>query len=260
MWSGLPLEEALEAARATGITCLDLDATPSSTHFRPLDGPAAMAAVRPLLNEWQVTALTADHPDLPRAEEDGGEAAVEHIVAAMKRAKEVGAGVVSISLGSTEVDAWDAAWNRALSGLKHILHQTSRTGVRLGVILHRDDVFDSLRKVRRLLEAIPDPRLGLTLDTGLLHHLGIPLWEALEASGGRLHHVHLRDAIRRDPFRSIGRGEVSFPASFRALRKYGYTGALALDLRHTRERDGLTLAEALAESVPRLQEWLSAGE
>jgi sugar phosphate isomerase/epimerase len=258
MWHDRPLPEALEAARALEIGALDLSATPDFPHLRPLEGLRGVEALKPLLEGWEVAAVTADHPDFPRAENEGGDAAIAYTVAAVKCARTLGVPVVAISLGSTEIDAWDSAWARAGSALRMVLRETSRTGVRLAVRLDLGDVLNSLRKARRLLEEIPDPRLGLALDTGFLHYLRVQLREILEAAGGRVYHVTLRDAGRNDPFRPIGAGEVSFGATFRALRDYGYEGALSLDLREAERGTAATVEQALAEAAPRLRELLES--
>jgi sugar phosphate isomerase/epimerase len=257
MWRERGLGEALEAARATGIDALDLGPTPGCGHLRPLEGEAGVQAVRPLLEGWDVVAVTADHPGMPRARDEGGAEAVAYTVAAVRAAAALGAGVVGTSLGSTEIDAWETAWGRAVGSVRQILQETADTGVRLAVEIHVDDVLDSLRKAVRLLAEIQDPRLGLTLDTSILYLRRIELREALRLVGERVYHVHLRDATRSDCYRAIGRGEVSFPATFRALREHGYAGALSIELYKTGERHGLSVEEALAEAVPRLQEWLA---
>jgi sugar phosphate isomerase/epimerase len=257
MWPDRPLAEVLDAARATGIDALDLGATPACAHVPIAEGRQGIDALKPLLQGWQVAALTADHPDLARDEEEGGREAVEHTIAAMQASRMLGAGLVGTSLGCTDVDAWDTAWERSVSALRQILQETRRTNVRLAVELHADDMLNSIRKARRLLATVDDARLGLTLDTSLLHYLGIPFREALLAAGERLFHVHLRDAVRSDCYRAFGHGEVSFPAVFRALREHGYQGWLSIELLRTQERHGMSVEEALAEGVPRLREWLS---
>lgn len=256
MWHGRPLGEALDAARALGIEALDLGATPACGHLDPREGRTGAEALRPLLDGFRVLAVTADHPDLARAPEEGGDEAMEYTVGAVRCAEALGARVVGTSLGSTEIDAWDTTFGRAVSALRMVLQRTRHSGVRLAVEIHVGDVLDSLRKARRLLQEIEDPRLGLTLDTGLLHYLRIQWTEALEAAGERLYHVHLRDATRNDTLRAIGHGEVSFPAAFRALRERGYTGPLSIELYDTQAKHGLTAEQALAEAVPRLREWL----
>jgi sugar phosphate isomerase/epimerase len=256
MWAELPLEAALEHARAAGITAVEIGATHAHPQVDPHGGREQILRLQSLLQGRRVATLTADHPDISRAEAEGGAEAVDHLIGAVRLAKQLRADVVSFSLGHTEIDAWDAAWSRSLAALRQILHETRNTGVKLGVELHVEDVFDSVKKARRLLETIPDPRLGLTLDTSLLHVRGIQLRDLLALAGERAHHVHLRDATRRDPNRSIGRGEISFPGVFRALRDHGYRGWLSVELYDTEAQHQLTADEALAESVPRLREWL----
>jgi len=256
MWQDRPLAEALEAARATGITALDLNAAYVHPHLRPTDGPDAVREARPLLKEWQVLVVSADHPDLARDRSEGGSDAMRYTLSAIKTARALGADVVSTSLGSTEIDAWDTAWERARRALMQIVQKSSASEVRLAIELNADDVLNSLKKARRLLEEIPHPRLGLTLDTAMLHYLRIQLNEALDVAGERLFHVHLRDATRTDPYRNIGAGEVSFPATFRALRQHGYEGPLSIELERTQERHGMTIDDALAEAVPKLQQWM----
>jgi sugar phosphate isomerase/epimerase len=248
MWADRPLPEALDAAAATGIRAVDLAATADHAHIALAGGRAAIEALRPQLEGWRVAAVTADHPDLSRAEDEGGEEAVRHTVAAIQAAKQLGAEVVTVSLGGTQIDAWETAWNRALAALRQVLGETARTGMKVAVEINQDDVLDSLKKARRLLESVPNPRLGLALDTAWLAHLRIQLRDALEAGGERVHAVHLRDAAPADPYRTIGEGNVSFPAAFRALREYGYAGPLTVELLRREDVDA-----DLKEAIPRLQ-------
>lgn len=248
------LEEIVAAARGAGITALDLSATPDCDHLQASEGREASARLRPLLEGMEVAAVTADHPDLSRREDEGGDEAIAYTVEALKRAAELGAGVVVTSLGNTDVDAWDTTWERAMTALRMVLHQSSRTRVRLAVEITADDVLNSLKRTRRLLDAINDPRLGLSVDTGYLYYQRIQLSEILLAAPERLFHVHLRDALRNQPHRPFGAGEVRFPAVLRALRQHGYTGALSLrlgDPRHPLERP---LEEALPDALSRLEE------
>lgn len=227
-WRDLPLPTALESIRESGITTLELDASPGSAHLDPLAGREAAGEVRSLLAGFQVAAVSAEHPDLPRREEEGGDEAVAYTVAAIKRAADLRVPVVCVSLGNTDVDAWDTAWQRALTALRMALYQTSRTRVKVAVTLTPDDVLNSLRKARRLLDGIDNPRLGLALDTGVMHYLRIQMSEALLVAGERLFHVRLRDATRTDPNRPLGAGQMHLAPLLRQLREHGYEGALSL--------------------------------
>jgi sugar phosphate isomerase/epimerase len=252
--SGQSLSEIVAEAKAAGITAFDLSATPDCDQLQAADGREASTRLRPLFDRCQVVAVTADHPDLARQEDEGGDEAVTFTVDAVKRAAELGAGVVITSLGNTDVDAWDTTWARAMTALRMVLHQTVRTRVRLAVEITPDDMLNSLKRIRRLLAAIEDPRLGLSLDTGYLYYHRIQLSEVLLAAGERIHHVHLRDATRTQPHRAFGTGEVRFPPIIRALRQHEYAGALSLRLGTPRNPVEAPLGETLAAILARLEE------
>jgi sugar phosphate isomerase/epimerase len=245
MWRDQPLADVLATTRELEVGGVELDVRPGSPHFDPLAGRDEVVALKSQLGELRVQALAADNPDLTRLEEDGGDEAVAHLVAALKRAADLRAGVVTTSLGASDVDAWDTVWQRGLSALRMALFQTARSPVRVAVVLSGDDALNSIRKVRRLLEGVNDPRLGLAIDTGWLHYLRIPLPEALLAAGDRLYHVRLRDATRRDFNRPLGQGEVNFPALIRQLRQHRYGGAISLSLSEPPTPEALELARGL---------------
>jgi sugar phosphate isomerase/epimerase len=251
--SGQSLAEIVEAAKAAGITAFDLSATPKCDHLQAADGREASTRLRPLFAGSQVVAISADHPDLTALEDEGGDEAVAFTVDAIKRAADLGAGVVVTSLGNTGVDAWDTTWERGMTALRMALHQTIRSRVRLAVEITQDDVLNSLKRIKRLLTAIEDPRLGLSLDTGFLYYHRIQLSEVLALAEERVYHVHLRDATRTQSHRSFGAGEVRFPPFLRALRQHGYEGALSLRLGDIRNPLELPLGEALAAALPRLE-------
>lgn len=246
------LEEVISAAKAAEISVLELAAQPGSLHLNPLLDREYLDTVRAQLGDMEVAAIDASGGDLPRLPLDGGNEAVEYTIGAFRAAEYLGAKVVNLSLGATDVDAWDAAWTRSMEALRDILRHTGKTGVRLAVELHQDDVFDSLRKARRLLETFPDRRLGITIDTAFCHYRRIQLSEVLLVAGPRLFHVHLRDATRSDPYRPIGEGEVSFPSVFRSLREHGYRGAVSLELISTAETNKEDQIQAVLESARRL--------
>lgn len=259
IWRDRPLAEALDAARATGLNSLELDASAGSPHLNVTGGPEAWSYARTQVEGWRVGALYAPHPALPCSENEGGLEAVEHTVAAMKAAKVLGARVVVTSLGDTGIDAWDQAWSRSIGALRVIVKQGQRTGVRLAVELSRQDVLDSLKKVRRLLEEIPDTRLGIALDTGLTYVMRVDWPEALLATGPRLYHVRLRDATRRSTLQTLGTGEVRFASIFRQLRAYGYVGSMALAQDPPQDGKGPSVDEALAAGWPHLEQALAEG-
>ncbi len=253
MWAGLPLDEALEQARALGVTTLELCADHGQGHLDLLDLKNTAADLAPRLEGFRVAAISAAHPDMPRDETEGGAEAVNWTVRAIRAADTLGARVVVVSLGETEIEAWESTWSRALSALRLALHRTRSSAVRVAVEITTEDVLDSLKKAVRLLAEINDPRLGLTLDTATLYFRRIELREALRLTPRRVFHVQLRDATRTDHRLPFGKGQVSVPATVKALWDAHYRGVLSLELLDL-ERHGVTVHDAGSEVLPRLRE------
>lgn len=81
-----------------------------------------------------------------------------------------------------------------------------------------------------LYEALGDAPVGTVLDLSHVVASGGDEVDAVRRIGDRIRHVHLRDAVRGDINRSIGRGEVDFPAAISALTAAGYRGSYSLEL------------------------------
>jgi sugar phosphate isomerase/epimerase len=81
-----------------------------------------------------------------------------------------------------------------------------------------------------LYETLGDAPVGAVLDLSHVVASGGDEVDAVRRFGDRIRHVHLRDAVRGDINRSIGRGEVNFPAAIGALTAAGYRGHYSLEL------------------------------
>lgn len=83
------------------------------------------------------------------------------------------------------------------------------------------------------LDRIPDPTLGLIWDPGNQAAIGtVPFPDGYEIVKHRIHHVHLKDAVRLgEPveFTVIGQGVIDYDAHFRALKNDDYSGVLSLE-------------------------------
>lgn len=238
----------LRQARAAACEAVELVLVP------PVPARAAVQELCWALQGTAIAAVSVDLPDLSRAEEEGGLEAVEQLAAAIHLARALGAPVVATRLGSTEIEAWDAAWERTVSGLQHALRTTRRAGVRVAVALGGGDVLDSLKKARRLLETIPDPRLGIVMDAGTFYWLRLDFAEALRHLGERVYHVRLTDGTRSSQCLEFGAGEVRYLALLRLLRRFRYRQALALGgWEHSPAGDIGAAAAATA-----VREWLAA--
>lgn len=115
---------------------------------------------------------------------------------AVRAAAEIGAPVVRIDpLVRNESVGRDRVRDNVIRAVEQVLRRTEDTGVDLGIENHGpiandpsflDDVF----------AAVPDPRLGMTLDTGNFYWFGFPLEEVyglIEKYAPRTKHTHLKN-------------------------------------------------------------------
>lgn len=89
------------------------------------------------------------------------------------------------------------------------------------------------REAAWYLDRIPDRVLGLIWDPGNIAALGVqPTADEFRAVEGRIHHVHLKDAVsldEADGFTVLGEGVVDWPMQLRLLAGAGYDGVLSLE-------------------------------
>lgn len=256
MWAWKPLESVVAHADRLGIHALDLGALPGCGH---LDLSADTTRIRkqipplPKGKNWRFVAVTADHPGLSSSDPLTRSAAITYTIRAMETAALLGARVVGTSLGSVgQGRQWAEAAECATIALRQVLIG-SPEGVRLAVEVHVNDVCNSLDKAVYFLEAVANPRFGVTFDTSLLHYNRIDIDEAFDRVGGRIFHVHLRGATSETYFAIPGRDEVDFRRFFRRLTEIGYQDALSLELYEVETRYGISTADALAEAIPYLK-------
>ncbi len=87
-----------------------------------------------------------------------------------------------------------------------------------------------LDRSEMLYETLGDAPVGAVLDLSHVVASGGNEVDAVRRFGDRIGHVQLRDAVLGDINRSIGRGEVDFPAAIEALAAAGYRGHYSLEL------------------------------
>ena len=96
--------------------------------------------------------------------------------------------------------------------------------------------FASLEQWKRLVNFIPSPANGITLDTGVTAELGENVVEAIRYFGGRkcINHVHFRNVRTLKPRLDyvetfIDEGQVDMLAAMRAFREVGYSQMMVPD-------------------------------
>lgn len=101
--------------------------------------------------------------------------------------------------------------------------------VKLALEPHYGNVLQEPEDFRRVLGELPDPRLGLCVDTGHFHSAGVDTVALIHEFAPRVYNVHLKDHVGPVSV-GIGRGEIDLPAILQALRDVNYAGDLTIEL------------------------------
>jgi sugar phosphate isomerase/epimerase len=104
-----------------------------------------------------------------------------------------------------------------------------QTPVRLALEPHYGNVLEQLEDFERVLDACPDPRLGVCVDTGHFHSARVDMPGLIRRFGPRVYNVHLKDHVGVTSV-GIGRGEIDLPRVVEALEGIGYAGDLTVEL------------------------------
>ncbi len=110
------------------------------------------------------------------------------------------------------------------------------------------DFLNRLEQAKDMIEEIGASHVRIMADFFHMHIEEPNIPAAIAAAGPLIAHVHLADSTRRQP----GSGSMDFVSGFRALRKIGFTGAMAFECGLTGPRE-----EVLPASVAYLRRCLA---
>lgn len=144
-----------------------------------------------------------------------GDAADHHLELAVQATR----GAAAIAVPVIRIDPWTAKGELSpetiqdnfIRRVRELLDQTADTGVDLGMENH-GRVFNDPQILDQVLSALPDPRFGLTLDTGNLYWWGQPVDEVyrlIERYAPRAKHTHIKN-INYPPELANRRREIGF--------------------------------------------------
>jgi L-ribulose-5-phosphate 3-epimerase len=176
----------------------------------------------------------------PTAEDAATRARARTIAARqLELAAELGAGAILVVPGVVgraaggPLTRYDAAYERAAEFLIALAPTAERAGVDLAIENVWNKFLLSPLEMRRLVDEVGSPRIGVYFDVGNILNVGYPeQWLAI--LGGRVRRVHLKDFRREPPgFVDIGGGDVDWPAVGVALRDAGYDGTLTAEVAPT---------------------------
>ena len=127
---------------------------------------------------------------------------------------------------STESGALD----RVIACVREVLARIpADSSIKLTLEPHHGNVLEQPEDFQRVLDAIPDERVGVCIDTGHFHSSGVDTLAAIHNFGTRIYAVHLKDHIGAVSV-GIGRGELNLKEIIGTLKDVGYQEDLTLEL------------------------------
>jgi len=238
------LEESLQEIAACGYAGAEIMADVPHA-YPPHMGVRRRKAVRVLLADLRlaVTNLNAFtlfaqgdtwHPSWIEPSAGARARRIEHTIAAVELARDLGAPGISLEPGGPLPDGMDPdeAMRLYREGLEQVLPTAEACGVDLliepepALLIERPDQFE------QFVLTLPHERIGLNLDIGHFYCVGVDPAEAIRRLAEHIRHVHLEDIAASREHRHLvpGRGAIDFPSVFAALHDVGYAGWVTVEL------------------------------
>jgi mannonate dehydratase len=139
----------------------------------------------------------------------------------------------------------DDLWQRYTYFLKAVIPVAQEAGVKMAV--HPNDppvpvfrgvaqILGSVEGLKRLVDIVPNPANGITLDTGVTREMGHDPVEVTRYFGKRkqINHIHFRNVISKVPRLKytevyLDEGQVDMLAALKALSEVGYSNMIYPD-------------------------------
>jgi sugar phosphate isomerase/epimerase len=225
----LPLKKALVRAGEWGADAVEIDARRQITPEQL--SQTAARQLRKMLDDLGLRVAALAFPTRRGYENSEQlEARVEATKATMRMAYELRAPVVINRVGHVPASADSPQWKL----LVEVLTDLGAYGHHVGALLAAETGYESGDDLARLLAAIPQGAIGVSLNPGNLVLGGFSPLEAVEALGPAILHVHATDAVRdpsgrRGETAPLGEGMADFPALLGALEDAAYRGYFAIE-------------------------------
>ncbi|HPD15694.1 MAG TPA: sugar phosphate isomerase/epimerase family protein [Planctomycetota bacterium] len=143
-----------------------------------------------------------------------------------------GSVMVAFDLSKPKVDP-DAAWDRALAGIKAAVPKAEDLGVTICIENVWNTFLLSATEMRDFVDACGSPRVAAYYDPANIVKYGLPDQWA-RALGNRIQRVHFKDFRRNvanlDGFVHLLDGDVNYPTLMQAFKAVGYDGYVTAEI------------------------------
>jgi sugar phosphate isomerase/epimerase len=257
-----PLTQALATIVDLSFTEIDLGALPGVCDHVPyvLDD-SAVAHVAATVNRsgLAIRSINGDVGDLNAALNPEQRAArTGHLDMLIALAAETGARALVLPCGALShdpVDTLSADLDRVAAELRAAAQRARARGVELWTeSLHFHRLCFDIGRAQDLTDRLGDD-VGIVMDFSHIVASGGDPVEFVGRFGGRISHVHIRDAVPGNINLSVGNGTVDFGRGLKALADAGYSGHFALELEtrdigdHERPAAAARAGHAISELI-----------
>ncbi len=157
---------------------------------------------------------------------------VEARAGAIARCVEIaeGLGATHLTTSGAQPRTESGALDRVIACVQEVLQRIpEECQIRLTLEPHHGNVLEHRSDFQSVLDAIPDERVGVCIDTGHFHSSGVDTLAAIRQFASRLYAVHLKDHLGPVSV-GIGRGNLDLKEIIETLQEVDYQGDLTLEL------------------------------
>lgn len=228
----MPLKRGLETAARLGADAVEIDAR---QHLNPKEmSRTAVRQLRKLLDDLNLKVCAVGfHTRRGYNVVEKLQERVEATKRAMDVAYALGAAVVVNQIGLVSPESEGRDWDL----LVEVLGELGRHAHHCGAFLAAETGSESGPDLARLMDALPDGSMGVTLNPGNLIVNSFSPSEAIQSLGPHIMYVRAKDGVRdlargRGVEVALGRGSADFPTLLGALEEYAYRGYFTVDREH----------------------------
>jgi sugar phosphate isomerase/epimerase len=222
------LEEALQHVAWAGYQYVELAAIAGMREHVETDSDAAQ--IRDLLSKYELTATAMEAATNDK----------ERLEALMKKAAEIGIGIVNIGSGGKTEDAESTV--AAIELMREFSKMAADNNVTLAVKPHVGQAIYNCDTGVRLLNEVTEGKIGLNFDPSHLARADDNPAEVAQIWKGKIVTSHFRDCPVRVPGppgtpeqQVPGRGALDLPGILRSLKETGYSGPVNLEIIGAKE-------------------------
>jgi sugar phosphate isomerase/epimerase len=163
---------------------------------------------------------------------EGNDALVKdfcHKLRAVEAAGELGCGLVCATGAARGTQG---GLDAIVEVLRELIPIAEARGVKVSLENHEANNLERLEDYERVLEAVPSPNLGITMDTGHFDAAGVRLDDLVDRLGDRINHIHLKEnrGFGAKDFVRFGEGTTENRRIVERLIERGYSGYLVIEV------------------------------